>query len=55
MKALLQYATTAVLVSAMVILPLIAFRHVVNEMTEAVPHFTSPIQEADYWLRAFGP
>ena len=54
MKTLLNFALTTILLGVMIILPLVAFGHMVNEMTEAVPHFASPIQEAEYWRQAFG-
>jgi hypothetical protein len=57
MKALSKLASTAVLLATLATLPsaLIAFRYMVHEVTASAPHFTSPIQEAEYWSRAFTP
>ena len=55
MKALLKLVPAAVLLAAMVAIPLFAFGHMVDQMTAAAPHFASPIEEAEFWTRAFGP
>ena len=53
MKALSKFVATAVLLATLATFPsaIIAFR----PMTATVPHFASPIQEAEYWGHAFGP
>ncbi len=57
MKALSKLVATAVLLATLATFPsaLIAFRHMGHPMTATVPHFASPIQEAEYWGHAFGP
>ncbi len=47
MKALSKLVVTAVLLTTLAVFPsaIIAFR----SMTTTVPHFASPIQEAEYW------
>ena len=57
MKALPRIAAVALLVATLATLPatLIAFKHTVDQMVATVPHFASPIEEAEYWAGAFGP
>ena len=57
MKALSKLVATAVLLATLAAFPsaIIAFRHMGRPMTATVPHFASPIQEAEYWGHAFGP
>ena len=56
MNAQSKFATTAALLAALATLPgmLIAFRCMVDQMMATAPHFTAPIQEAEFWARAFG-
>ena len=57
MKALSKLATAALLLTTLAMLPstVIAFRYMVDQMTVGAPHLASPIEEAEFWARAFGP
>ncbi len=56
MKTLSKVAATTVLLVTLAMLPstLIAFRYMVDQMSATAPHFTSPIEEANFWARALG-
>ena len=56
MKAQSKFAATVALLAALATLPamLIAFRCIVDKMMATAPHFTAPIQEAEFWARGFG-
>ena len=45
-----------VLLITLAMLPttLIAFRYMVDQMAATAPQITSPIEEANFWARAFG-
>ena len=57
MKALSKLVATGVLLVTLAAFPctLLAFRQMVHQMAATVPHFASPIEEAEYWAHAFGP
>ena len=57
MKTLSKLASTVVLLATLATFPgaLIALRYMVHQVTASVPHFASPIQEAEYWSHAFTP
>jgi hypothetical protein len=55
MNAVVQFATTTISLAAMIVLSLLALGFVVDEIGQIAPRFSCPIQEANYWLRGFGP
>jgi hypothetical protein len=57
MRFLPRIATTALLLATLAILPsaFVSARMMVNQVSATIPHHGSPIEQAEFWFRAFGP